>query len=180
MSSTTRDKESDATLTSPSSTIDRTGSNISKGVRWSTEGQGDTEEEHTHSVVHNGEVHCQYEDGPIRIRPWARLLPDRGYVDPIDLDQLTSEDRDLYLDFLPPDPTIRSTEGKSWHSPRSPVGPPYQHGAYESQVMISQNQRLYDGFGDYGDHHGAENNETTVSIEGRDDSSKWPLVEASS
>jgi len=116
--SSTRDKEIDATRTSPSSTIDRTGSNISKGVRWSTEEQEDTEEEHTHDVVQNGEVQCQYEDGPIRIRPWARLLPDRGSVHAIDLDQLTNEDRALYLDFLPPDPTIRSTEGKSWHSSR--------------------------------------------------------------
>jgi hypothetical protein len=50
----------------------------------------------------------QGSDGPIVIRPWSRLFHRRARVEPIPLDQLSSEDRDLYLrDFLPPCPQIR-------------------------------------------------------------------------
>jgi hypothetical protein len=43
------------------------------------------------------------EEVPMFIRPWARLLPDRLPVEPIGLDQLSVQDRDMYLrDFVPP------------------------------------------------------------------------------
>lgn len=45
--------------------------------------------------------------GEIVIRPLVQLLQDRS-IDPIPLDQLSSDDRDLYLrDFWPPCPPIR-------------------------------------------------------------------------
>lgn len=45
------------------------------------------------------------------IRPSARLLR-RTEVQPISLDMLTTGERDMYLDFLPPDSTIRKSEGQ--------------------------------------------------------------------
>jgi hypothetical protein len=74
-------------------------------------------DDHTPEVRNGGRVqilHRQYpvneashfeEEVPIFIRPWARLLPDRHPVEPIRLDQLSVEDRNIYLrDFAPPNP----------------------------------------------------------------------------
>jgi hypothetical protein len=52
-------------------------------------------------------------DGPIMIRPSAKLMPGRAVVPPYPLDQLSAEDRDLYLAFLPPYPSIRTKHSKS-------------------------------------------------------------------
>jgi len=42
-------------------------------------------------------------EGPIMIRPLVRLLSERPHVDPIPLDHLSAQDRDIYLqNFLPP------------------------------------------------------------------------------
>lgn len=52
-------------------------------------------------------------NGPIVIRPLSRLMPRRPPVEPIPLDQLSAEYRDLYLrDFLPPCPQIRKKKRK--------------------------------------------------------------------
>ena len=59
------------------------------------------------------------EEGPIMIRPYARLLPGQIPIDPIPLDQLMPQDRALYLqDFLPPCPLLRHKE-KAPQSPSS-------------------------------------------------------------
>jgi hypothetical protein len=62
-------------------------------------------------------------DGPIVIRPMRRLLPRRS-VAPIPLDQLSPQDRDLYLrDFLPPCPSI----GKQSNIAAEPTASPSHH-----------------------------------------------------
>lgn len=60
------------------------------------------------------------EDGPIMVRPYARLLPGQAPVDPIPLDELSPQDRALYLqDFLPPCPPLRP-KTTSTPAPQSP------------------------------------------------------------
>ena len=60
------------------------------------------------------------EDGPIMVRPYARLLPGQAPVDPIPLDQLSPQDRALYLqDFLPPCPPLRPKTTNT-SAPQSP------------------------------------------------------------
>jgi hypothetical protein len=57
----------------------------------------------------------------IWIRPWHRLLPDRSIVTPIAVDQLSKEDREMYLhDFLPPNP---QEEYRSSQKQPPPSGP---------------------------------------------------------
>lgn len=157
-------KDNDAT--SPSSTIDRTGSNVSKGVRWSTEEDSDGED-HAPGIRSGTKSH---EDEPIRVRPWAKLLPGRGPVDPICLDQLSNEDREMYLkDFLPPNPDIP----KSRHQ-ESPVASPYL-GFADSPVSSNGS---FEEFGhstptnNRDDHHSGETSDE------RKDTSPWPLVTA--
>jgi len=95
-------KDTDATLT-PASSMERTLS------------PGDKHESYIHHSWTNGDEsyvdegrHDSGFDGSIVIRPLARLMPQRPPVEPIPLDQLTAEYRDLYLrDFLPPCPQIR-------------------------------------------------------------------------
>jgi hypothetical protein len=55
------------------------------------------------SVHHHHDSLAHHTDGPIRIRPWSRLMPRRGPVAPIELDQLPPGVREIYLrDFIPP------------------------------------------------------------------------------
>ena len=134
-----RFKDNDSTLNSPISTIARSASNASKdaGALWSNEGN-EFDEEQDGILPVTEEMDRKYEDGPIRVRPWSMLLPDRGPVKPIDLDQLSSEDRDMYLrDFLPPDPT---NGNKSWE-PHSPAN--LRHGAGYDELPAGKTQ-LYD------------------------------------
>ena len=54
------------------------------------------------------------EDGPIMVRPYARLLPGDVSIEPIPLDHLSPQDRALYLqDFLPPCPILRPKQSTS-------------------------------------------------------------------
>lgn len=65
-------------------------------------------------------------DGPIMIRPMARLMPHRPPVEPFPLDHLSPDDRDTYLrDFLPPCPPIRKR--KQAPLPPSPPGGHHHH-----------------------------------------------------
>jgi hypothetical protein len=98
-------KDMEATLSSPSS-VDctlserdpRQVSTKPNKTRWTNEEESDFEDARGGSRT----------DGPILIRPLSRLVPQRGVLEPIPLDQLSAEDRDLYLrDFLPPCPPIR-------------------------------------------------------------------------
>lgn len=174
---------SDATLSSPSSTIYRTASNASKkgGVRWPTEEDSEDEEgDHTRQAIRNEEKDDHHhDDGPIRVRPWARLLPERGPVDPIDLDQLSIEDRDLYLrDFLPPDPAIRSSNSRSkaWH-PESPAGSSYCDFA-ESPVSNRLLEDDHDQFGQPPHPQHRSSDPSGETSDERTDASTWPLVTA--
>jgi hypothetical protein len=99
-----RTHSSDATLSSPS-TMDRAlpGSSPPTKMRsWAKKA----------SSVDDFEDHgCLADDeGPVRIRPMARLMPGRlKAAESIALDQLSPEDRELYLhDFLPPCLKIRN------------------------------------------------------------------------
>lgn len=43
------------------------------------------------------------DDEPIRVRPWNRLMPKRAPIQPIELDDLPADQREMYLrDFMPP------------------------------------------------------------------------------
>jgi hypothetical protein len=53
------------------------------------------------------------EEGPIMIRPAARFMPGRPPISPHPIDQLSAEDRDVYLAFLPPYPSIRTKRQKT-------------------------------------------------------------------
>lgn len=135
-----RSKTTDRTLQSPTSSIERTASNMSKdgGARWSAEYDetDDEQEGNVQGFPPGKKMRQKCEDGPIRIRPWALLLPDRGPVEAIDLDHLTAFDRDMYLrDFLPPDPSISNS--KSWNS-QSPLNLPYSAGYDESPSAATQ------------------------------------------
>jgi hypothetical protein len=100
-------KDTEVTLTSASST-ERTlsvdGKNESNRFRGWTKAE-DSDAEDTRDGAGS--------NGPIVIRPLARLMPRRPPVEPIPLDQLSAEYRDLYLrDFLPPCPQIRKKKRK--------------------------------------------------------------------
>jgi hypothetical protein len=98
-------KDTEVTLTSTSST-ERTLSGDGSGRlrSWNNGDDSDVEDAR----------HGSGSDGPIVIRPLARLMPRRPPVDPIPLDQLSAEYRDLYLQyFLPPDPQIRTKKRKN-------------------------------------------------------------------
>jgi hypothetical protein len=100
-------KDTEATLTSASST-ERTlsvdGKNGPNRLRAWTNAE-DSDVEDTRDGAGS--------NGPIVIRPLARLMPQRPPVEPIPLDQLSAEYRDLYLrDFLPPCPQIRKKKRK--------------------------------------------------------------------
>jgi hypothetical protein len=99
-------KDTEVTLTSASST-ERTlsvdGKNESKFRGWNNAEDSDVEDTRDGAGS----------NGPIVIRPLARLMPQRPPVEPIPLDQLSAEYRDLYLrDFLPPCPQIRKKKRK--------------------------------------------------------------------
>jgi hypothetical protein len=100
-------KDTEATLTSVSST-ERTlsvdGKKGSSRLRpWTNAEDSDAEDSRDGAGS----------NGPIVIRPLARLMPKRPPVEPIPLDQLSAEYRDLYLrDFLPPCPQIRKKKRK--------------------------------------------------------------------
>jgi hypothetical protein len=105
-------KDNDETFSSPSTnTLGEGGTNNSKGVNQSNEDDSDmdTQEVRNGTGIHQNE-------GPICIRPWARLIPDRRPVGPIPLDHLSPTDRDMYLrDFLPPCPTFaRNSESQQY------------------------------------------------------------------
>lgn len=71
------------------------------GVKWKTQMTSEDDSEYEDAAYKLG-------DGPIMVRPASRLMPGRQAVDPIPLDHLAADDRDLYLrDFLPPCPPIR-------------------------------------------------------------------------
>jgi hypothetical protein len=100
-------KDTEATLTSASSTertlsVDsKNGSNRLRA--WTNAEDSDVEDTRDGAGA----------NGPIVLRPLARLMPRRPPVEPIPLDQLSAEYRDLYLrDFLPPCPQIRKKKRK--------------------------------------------------------------------
>ena len=126
--------------------------------------------------TNDDEMSQKYDDGPIRVRPWAMLLPDRGPVHPIDLDQLSSEDRDLYLrDFLPPDPTIGNR--KSWE-PQSPISS-QRIGYADLPVATTELYDFHFSPPGNGDSNAANRDQKTASSVGRHNSSPvWPIVEA--
>jgi len=93
-------------------------------------------------------------DSPIMLRPEARLMPKRPPVDPIPLDHLSPQDRDLYLrDFLPPCPQINAVQKKSIvldpnpplsHSHRHLHRPPYRHNNHDpTHHRPQQHQEQY-------------------------------------
>lgn len=72
-------------------------------TRLTKEGDSDHEDHHQHGS-----------EGPIMIRPIARLMPCRPPIDPFPLDLLSAGDREMYLrDFLPPCPPIRKRRRES-------------------------------------------------------------------
>ena len=154
-------KDAKPTLSSPSS-IDRTHStgggstksnNSSKGVRWSSNHEGNNNSNDVEEEV-NVSSDERNNDGPIRIRPWAKLLPRRAPVEPIDLDQLSADDRDVYLrDFLPPCPSIRRKSQPQQQAPEEQSG---HHGSSASPLPPV----LYDEYGG-DDHPVAITNDTT-------------------
>jgi hypothetical protein len=101
-------KDTEATLTSASSTErtlsvgdDKNGSHMLR--TWTNAEDSDVEDARDGAGA----------NGPIVLRPLARLMPRRPPVEPIPLDQLSAEYRDLYLrDFLPPCPQIRKKKRK--------------------------------------------------------------------
>jgi hypothetical protein len=148
-------KDTDANFSSPS-TIERTNSRgggvtSSQGVNRSNEDDSDSDD-HT-PEVRNGTGNHQ-DEGPISIRPWARLIPDRPPVGPIPLDQLSEQDRDLYLrDFLPPCPTVRSESS--------------QYAQHPGRDNLSSMP-----YGDY-DHHSEQDRKLPASK-----GATWPLLMA--
>jgi hypothetical protein len=52
-------------------------------------------------------------EGPIMIRPASRFMPGRPAISPHPIDHLSAEDRDVYLAFLPPYPSIRTKRLKT-------------------------------------------------------------------
>lgn len=96
-------KDNDETFSSPSTNARGGGGTNSKGVNQSN---ADDDSDIDTQEVRNGTGNY-LDEGPICIRPWARLIPERPPVGPIPLDQLSPQDRDMYLrDFLPPCPTV--------------------------------------------------------------------------
>jgi hypothetical protein len=86
-------------------------------------------------------------DGPITIRPAARFMPHHPPVDPIPLDQLSPQDRDLYLrDFLPPVPPIAT----------KPV-----HGSMTRAITLTKVSSLSNSSNRHQRHHHDENNSNT-------------------
>lgn len=62
--------------------------------------------ENDHGFGGDSEIHSQA-DGPIVIRPVSKLFQCQENIDPIQLDQLSTEEREMYLtDFLPPCPQV--------------------------------------------------------------------------
>lgn len=94
-------KGTEATTLTSASSMERTLSSEKTETNtrsWVYGGDSDAEESRDGSGL----------DGSIVIRPLARLMPRRPPVDPMPLDQLSDEYRELYLrDFLPPCPQIR-------------------------------------------------------------------------
>ena len=74
-------------------------------------GEADSGGRYCHPHYHHHHHHPA--DGPIVIRPLARLMPGRGSAAPHPLDRLSAEERDVYLAFLPPCPDIRTKRRKA-------------------------------------------------------------------
>lgn len=141
VSSSTEAKDTDATLSSPS-TMEGTPKGRKSGDRYTPLVPGaprlsileeDSEDGwegkrrrkdfdaltlHNHSYEHKDEDdrNDDEEESPIFIRPWSRLIPDRLSVPTIALDQLSVQDRDMYLrDFLPPCPRTERHQSRRQH-----------------------------------------------------------------
>lgn len=163
-------RDNDSTLNSPSSIIDHSAGNISKeaGARWSKD-DNESDEEHDGILEVTDQMGRKHDDGPIRVRPWAMLLPDRGPVKPIDLDQLSGEDREMYLrDFLPPDPTIGKT---SWEPATS------RHSADYDEFPAGKNQLYDDHFSSPGSEAMNHNRQSGDYFGCSISSSPWALVD---
>jgi hypothetical protein len=89
--------------------------------RWSEEEKfvGENPGESTSEADHKSDTNSwmaitRMADEPIYIRPWEKLLVKRDPVEPIDLEQLPTVERDTYLrDFFPPDPCARTSTTKT-------------------------------------------------------------------